>query len=730
MGHRRHVPVAAQSAIVIGVGIALLAPAPASPVTLAADPDAAGLSGYGTALLDGRLADGEWEQAGRNDLLLSVPAVEGGGQVPATLLVMNDGTNLYIALRVGRVSGFTGFWVDFNNDDDGSLVPEDGDDQVGATFDGEAVRFIDSARLWCVPTDLGHGTWCAPPDDVTAPDYPVPGTVDGSAAAGRPDGMTVLELVHPLASGDARDFRTHPGSTVGFQLRVQLASRNRGVPCDEQWELCSTSAWSTGRIGIVRDGSTAPAPGPAATATLGPNAGRAGWVASATTARMVGGRGTAAITYWASTQARDSSGRSLGGTSRGAVTITGSQAVVPIDVEGTTMLHFYATGTNGRAGPWQTMPVRIDTTPPAVSPAHVSFLSPSTLGLGVGSSRVTWYDVDRLSGVVRHEVQESRAGGPYVTVAAGGLAPGQLIRRLTVGVSYRYRVRAVDAAGNVSQWATGPAYRVRLVDSSDPSVALTGSWRTQVADSAIGGSTVYSTMAGATAKLQFYGSAVAWVAPTGPGRGSASVVVDGTQPVYLSVVRPTATGRLVYGRSWSGPGFHTIEVRVEGTPGRPRVDVDGFLLIEPAGSGGEGSTMYEVEALPASTSTVEPAPMVEWNAAQWSGGRQLVWPASGPGSLWLEVPVGQAGRFRTVLYGSSGPDRGRVEVQYNTWPSPTVTPIDLYAPRVSPTGPIPLGEIDASGPGWMRLEVRVTGRNTASSGYTVGLDRIVLVPTQ
>lgn len=726
MGQRRHRPVVSRSAIVAGTILALLSPAP--PRAMAGSDPAALTGGYGTAVIDGRLVDVEWEAAGRRDLFLSVPAADGGGRVPATLLVMNDETNLYLALRVGRVSGTTGFWLRFNNDDDGSMVPEQGDDEVGATFDGAAVRFVDAARLWCVPKDLGYGTWCAPADDDTAPDYPVAGTVDGRAAAATADGMTFLELVHPLASGDARDFRLHAGSTVGFQLGTQLVSGTGGAQYSDQWELCSTSSWTTGRIAIVQAASGDASAGPTAAATLDPAPGRSGWTASATEVDLIGGPGTTAVTYWSSTPAPDAVGRSPGGASRGAVTITGSRTTVRVDAEGTTLLHFFATGADGRAGPWQTVPVRIDTIAPAVSRPYVSFLSPSTLGVGAGSSQVTWGGVDSQSGIVRYEVQESRANGPYVTVASGALALARVTRRLTVGVQYRYRVRAFDVAGNVSQWATGPGYRVRLVDSADPRVELTGAWRTQAADTAIGGSTVFSTTAGATATLRFNGSAIAWVAPTGSGHGSATVTIDGATRASLSMATPTASSRLVFASSWSVPGSHTIVVRVQGTPGRPRVDADGFLVLEPAGSGA-GSTVYEAEALPAWVSAIVPRPRVEWDAAQWSGGRQLAWPASGPGTLWLDVPIGQAGRFRTVLYGSIGPDRGRLYLQYETWPMPKVTTIDLYAPHASASGPISLGVVDVSGPGWLRLKVRVTGRNVASSGYTVGRDRIVLVPT-
>ena len=58
------------------------------------------LRGYGTAVVDGVLSPNEWERAGHFDFQANLAPAEGGGTVPATLLVMNDSTNLYLALRV------------------------------------------------------------------------------------------------------------------------------------------------------------------------------------------------------------------------------------------------------------------------------------------------------------------------------------------------------------------------------------------------------------------------------------------------------------------------------------------------------------------------------------------------------------------------------------------------------------------------------------------------------
>ena len=52
------------------------------------------------AVVDGVLSPGEWDTAGHYDFPANRSPAEGGGTVPATLFVMNDATNLYLALRV------------------------------------------------------------------------------------------------------------------------------------------------------------------------------------------------------------------------------------------------------------------------------------------------------------------------------------------------------------------------------------------------------------------------------------------------------------------------------------------------------------------------------------------------------------------------------------------------------------------------------------------------------
>jgi hypothetical protein len=58
------------------------------------------------------------------------------------------------------------------------------------------------------------------------------------------------------------------------------------------------------------------------------------------------------------------------------------------------------------------------------------------------------------------------------------------------------------------------------------------------------------------------------------------VYVDGELVRTVSTHRPSASPRrIVFTRSWDDVGRHTIRLVVVGTSGRPRVDVDAFVVL-------------------------------------------------------------------------------------------------------------------------------------------------------
>jgi hypothetical protein len=194
------------------------------------DPAGAGdagsrLSAYGTAVIDGVLGPGEWDKAAKLELAAHLPNDDGGGTTPTTLFVMNDATNLYVALRIGRASfgGTTNPVLEFDNDNDG--VSEDGDDGFGMSVGiYQPVEFHDIYRYTCPDAPAGSAGCSASDPETTRGILPA-GTSDGAAEAKNDGSYTIIEMSHPLTSGDVRhDFALQAGDTVGFHLLLRLFS--------------------------------------------------------------------------------------------------------------------------------------------------------------------------------------------------------------------------------------------------------------------------------------------------------------------------------------------------------------------------------------------------------------------------------------------------------------------------------------------------------------------------
>ena len=190
------------------------------------------LSGFGSATIDGVLSPEEWNGAATVDFPVNLPE---GGTTTGTLLVMNDTTDLYLAVRFARsvvgtaTDSSVGF--EFDNDHHGNGFHK-GDDAF-VFSPGLGQEFFDDFRFRCrTAFSAPFLTWCGeqdttatPPPDVSMPGLPPAGTTDGSGAF-LDDGSTfVYELSHPLDSADdAHDFSLSAGDTVGFILFLRMIS--------------------------------------------------------------------------------------------------------------------------------------------------------------------------------------------------------------------------------------------------------------------------------------------------------------------------------------------------------------------------------------------------------------------------------------------------------------------------------------------------------------------------
>jgi hypothetical protein len=197
------------------------------------------LSAFGTARIDGVIRTGEWDRAGRIDFALAIPTHDGGGSVQASIYVMNDARNLYVAVKGPGSYGAFNPAFEFDNDNDGRW-PEEGDDVFLANASQDQpigpLVLTDDFRGDC-PGDVAGSLGCGAQD--TDATNRVPGANDGVAAGFSSSDRkgSFVEMSHPLDSGDdAHDFSLRAGSVVGFFVDMRVISAGGGPECG--WPEC------------------------------------------------------------------------------------------------------------------------------------------------------------------------------------------------------------------------------------------------------------------------------------------------------------------------------------------------------------------------------------------------------------------------------------------------------------------------------------------------------------
>ena len=148
-------------------------------------------------VIDGSIGTTEWASAATASFTLS--------SFSATLYVMNDAGNLYLAFKINdpdyeHGSGMSSDLIvfQFDNDNDG-VFPEDGDEYLFVRGDGFNDGYISGGGL---NTDESDG-----------------GTNDGNGAMNGGGGYNYFEISHPLnTADDSHDFSLTAGMTVGFHI--------------------------------------------------------------------------------------------------------------------------------------------------------------------------------------------------------------------------------------------------------------------------------------------------------------------------------------------------------------------------------------------------------------------------------------------------------------------------------------------------------------------------------
>jgi hypothetical protein len=231
-------------------------------------------------------------------------------------------------------------------------------------------------------------------------------------------------------------------------------------------------------------------------------------------------------------------------------------------------------------GTWSTPIQRIvsvDMTVPVVGPPVSRFAVGGTVGTGA-PVRTTWTVSDALSGVGGVGVNRFFSGGPSKSWSFQVPPWTSLLESVPLGKNYKYDVNAYDIANNGGGGRYGPWVRPLAYQGTSSAIVNYKTWSTQTSSVYLGGSTRYATAAGSRATFTFSGRAVAIVSTKARTRGKAEVWVDGVKKATIDMYSSTTRYRqVVWETSWTTVGTHTVQFRVLGTSGRPRVDVDAFL---------------------------------------------------------------------------------------------------------------------------------------------------------
>ena len=153
-------------------------------------------------------------------------------------------------------------------------------------------------------------------------------------------------------------------------------------------------------------------------------------------------------------------------------------------------------------------------------------------------------------------------------------------KKLTLGSTYRFRVRAKDRAGNTGAWTYSTVVRPTKYDDGTSAAKWSPGWSRVASAGSVGGHLRTTGLGGRTASFTFTGSSVGIVAPRGPNLGFAQVYVDGVLKATVNLSAPSAApSSVIWSKSWPSKATHKVRIRTLGTVGHPDWSVDAFVVL-------------------------------------------------------------------------------------------------------------------------------------------------------
>jgi streptogramin lyase len=501
---------------------------------------------------------------------------------PASIAVGRDNA-LWVAGGTGRITRVTS---------NGAVRSQDG--------------FAFSPTVMANGVGSDHAAWGADPTLDTAPGYDAAGTkLAVNTHHGTPTGIKSLVIGPDSAAWFAVDgaiqrYNHKAGSTTSYASAQILTPLSLTIGPDKAMWFVNQAGNSVGRIttsGSLKFFTNSLVKSPTAIVA---GADGALWFTSAANNR-IGRLTTAGVFKFYTTSAvlqpqQIAAGPdgalwfTMGQSSRvGRITTAGSitSYVIPFLAGAPIRGRGIAAGPDGAV--WVTTQdpsvlLRVNTVHDITAPVTKSVLAaPAVKRLIVGAqipTKVSWTATDSgHSGLGIYELQVQRDGKAWTWVSRT-LPSTSTVVSASAGHSYRFRVRAVDKAGNVGPFAYSVTSKASIAQETSSSAKYSSGWHASSQSVFIGGASKYTTTNGAWMTYRFTGRAVAWVTTMGPTHGKVKVYVDG---VYISTVdtyqATTANKVIAFTRTWTSSRAHTLKLVAVSTASRPRIDVDAFVVV-------------------------------------------------------------------------------------------------------------------------------------------------------
>lgn len=206
-----------------------------------------------------------------------------------------------------------------------------------------------------------------------------------------------------------------------------------------------------------------------------------------------------------------------------------------------------------------------------------SLVAATTLDGKKARVKLTWDASDAGIGVGGYLVQRSVAGGSWTTVRT--VKSPELVVTLPAKAT-QYRVTPIDYDGNAGSPTVSRTLQATLTQQTYAGITYGKTWKTARSDSYSGKSVKHAKAKGASARLLFTGRGIGFVTTLAPNRGKAKIYINGSLVDTVDLGGSTTYRVVAWQKTWSTSATRTIKVVVAGTSGRPRVDVDAFVVLK------------------------------------------------------------------------------------------------------------------------------------------------------